>query len=135
LSSDRDEALLRRTVCRLDQQFDDRHVLEVADVRHLHFHQSHEVCLLVLVVCAAGSAWRDWSVGVDAVLRDSFRTLASGSLPSSPALQRRDDDSGELTSKWLAQLAAEVAAAVAVGAEHLVGAAARDERTDLSAKL
>src|SRR5205085_10388685 len=71
-------------------------------------------------------------VGLDAVLPDGFGNLGGRHRAFfAQCLQRSDDDVVAVDLEVLAQLAAEVAAAEAVGAEHLVRASLGDERTDL----
>src|SRR5258705_547217 len=71
-------------------------------------------------------------VGVDAVLLDRFCDLRCRQCALfCQGLQRRDGDVVAVDLEVLAQLASEVAATEAVGAQHLVDAAARNEGADL----
>ncbi len=71
-------------------------------------------------------------VGLDAVLLDGLGHLGGGQLAVlGQGLERGHDDVVAVHLEVLAQLAAEVAAAEAVGAQHLVRPALGHERTDL----
>jgi hypothetical protein len=111
-------------VAGLDQQFDHRHFVEVADVGTL-------TSINAMLLSPCSGVQRVDLVGLDAVLGIASATLAGHRALIAQRLQGGHHDVVAVDLEVLAQLAAEVAAAKAVGAQHLVGTALGDERTDL----